>query len=176
MRQVMAAAALFLSACAGAASAPPSPQAAAAVVRPAPEGLAYFAGAWVVRARDPGTGAETLVDYRVQPAPGGAWLRGVAEGPAVRATDVWGRDPATGGLMRVIFDASGVYAIVRGPGWQGDTLVLEGDVQQSGGGALRVRETIRRRSPDAFEATWEAFRDGAWVAYSIEQVTRRTDA
>ena len=172
MRRVLVAA-LLLSACARVEVDPPA-HAGAATARPAPEGLAFFAGAWTVRARDPGTGAENLVDYRVQPAPGRAWLRGLAEGGDVRATDVWGRDPATGGLMRVIFDASGVYAIVRGPGWQGDTLVLEGDVQQSGGGVLRVRETIRRRGPDAFEATWEAFRDGAWVAYSVEHVTRRT--
>jgi hypothetical protein len=177
MRLVSAAAvSALLAACAHVPPATQSPPAAAAALSPAPAGVAYFAGTWTARARDPATGSEVLVDYRVEPAPGGAWLKGTAEGPDVRATDVWGRDPATGGVMRAIFDSSGVYALVRGAGWQGDTLVLEGDVQQSGGAVLRVRETIRRQGPDAFEAVWEAFRDGAWVAYSIEQVTRRRDA
>lgn len=113
-----------------------------------------------------------MIDYRVQTVAGGAWLRGVAEGPDLRATDMWGRDPRTGEVIRVVFDGSGVYAVVRSKGWAEDTLVLEGDVQREGG-PLRVRETIKRIGPDEFEAVWEAFLDGAWTAYSIERLTRR---
>ena len=85
---------------------------------------------------------------------------------------MWGRDPATGDIIRFVFDGSGVHALVRSRGWTGDTLVLEGDAQ-SKGGPMRVRETIRRVAPNVFEAVWEAFRDGVWTAYSVERLTRR---
>jgi hypothetical protein len=51
--------------------------------------------------------------------------------------------------------------------------VLEGEAR-SAGGVIRVRETITRRSPDRFEAVWEAQRDGEWAPYAVETVTRRT--
>jgi hypothetical protein len=57
-------------------------------------------------------------------------------------------------------------------GWRGETLVLEGDAR-SAGGVTRVRETIQRLGPDAFTARWEAYRNGAWSAYSDERATRR---
>jgi hypothetical protein len=161
----------LLAACAQpAARAAPAPVAA---VAPRADGLDYFVGAWSATARDPSTGEEIAFEYRVEPVLGGTWLRGAGEGPGLKATDMWGRDPAGSGIIRVVFDGSGVYALVRSAGWAGDTLVLEGEVPQRGG-AMRVRETIRRVGPDTFEAVWEAFRDGAWAPYSIERLTRRT--
>jgi hypothetical protein len=71
-----------------------------------------------------------------------------------------------------VFDSSGAFGVVRAPGWQGDRLVLEGDVR-SPGGVVRVRETITRLGPDRFRAVWEAQRNGAWSVYSVEELTRR---
>ena len=151
---------------------PPEPARAAETV--SAEGLRYFVGVWRAEAKDPSTGQTASISYVVEPAVGGAWITGYGESAelGMKSRDMWGRDPRTGEVMRVIFDGSGVYATVRSPGWTGDTLVLEGEVQ-SKGGALPVRETITRVGPDEFRAVWEARRDGVWSPYSIERLTRQ---
>lgn len=160
----------------GCAAVPPAP-AAAPPAQVTAEGLGYFVGDWLAAAVDPGTGEEIRIDYSVEPTLGGAWITGYGESAAIglKSRDVWGRDPRTGEILRVIFDGSGVYATVRSAGWRGDTLVLEGEVQRKAG-ALRVRETITRVGPDEFRAVWEALRDGVWTPYSVERLTRRTAA
>ena len=146
--------------------------AAAALAQPAPpEDLAYFVGAWDITATDAKGGGAEAFRYRVEPA--GAWISGAGEGAGFQARDLWGRDPMSGEILRVIFDGSGTFATVRSAGWQGDRLVLEGEAR-SKGGVIRVRETITRVGPGEFKAVWEAFRDGAWSAYSVERVIRRT--
>jgi hypothetical protein len=139
------------------------------------EGLQYFVGSWLAEAKDPSTGKSFSLTYRVEPVVGGAWITGHAEAPelGIRSRDMWGRDPRTGEIMRVIFNGNGAYATVRSKGWNGDTLVLEGD-SHGKTGTLRLRETITRLSPSEFRAVWEALRDGQWKAYSIERVTRRS--
>ena len=136
--------------------------------------LRYFLGHWDVASKDPSNGDVLKVDYSIEAAPGGAWLAGssASRDGALSARDMWGRDPLTGEVIRVIFDASGTFATVRSPGWAGDRLVLEGEAR-SKGGTVRVRETISRVSPQRFEAVWEAWRDGAWSTYAVETVTRR---
>jgi hypothetical protein len=137
--------------------------------------LDYFVGRWEVASRDPGSGEVLQVDYTIEKAPGGAWLAGASASRdrSINARDMWGRDPLTGEVIRVIFDGSGTFATIRSQGWTGDKLVLEGEAR-SKGGTVRVRETISRRSPQRFEAVWEAYRNGAWSAYAVESVTRRT--
>jgi hypothetical protein len=137
--------------------------------------LNYFVGRWDVASKDPASGEILQVDYTIETAPGGAWLAGASASKdgSLNARDMWGRDPLTGELIRVIFDGSGTIATVRSPGWTGDKLVLEGEAR-SKGGTVRVRETISRTSPQQFEAVWEAFRDGAWSTYAVETVRRRT--
>ena len=137
--------------------------------------LTYFAGRWHASSLDPQTGERLEITYVVEPTPGGAWFAGAgstADG-AFSARDMWGRDPRTGELMRVIFDASGAFATVRARAWNGDRLVLEGDAL-SDNGVVRVRETITRISADRFEAVWEAHLNGEWVVYAIETVTRQS--
>lgn len=140
-----------------------------------PQDLRYFVGHWDVASKDPASGEVLQVDYRIEAAPGGAWLAGssVSRDGALSARDMWGRDPLTGEVIRVIFDGSGTFATVRSPGWVDDSLVLEGEAR-SPGGTVRVRETISRVSPQRFEAVWEAYRNGVWTAYAVETVTRRT--
>lgn len=135
--------------------------------------LRYLVGTWHVVSVDPGGGDELRVCYSVQPFVGDQWISGVATSmtPGFGSKDVWGYDRASGELVRTIFDASGTYAIVRSPGWKGDTLVLDGDAK-SAGGTMRVRETIRRLSENEFKATWEALRGGKWSAYAVETATR----
>lgn len=139
-----------------------------------PKDLNYFLGRWDVASKDPASGEILQVDYTIEAAPGGAWLAGasVAKDGSLSARDMWGRDPMTGEVIRVIFDGSGTFAMVRSPGWVGDKLVLEGEAR-SKGGMVRVREIISRISPQRFEAVWEAYRNGAWSAYAVETVTRR---
>ncbi|HEX8263295.1 MAG TPA: hypothetical protein VF547_10525 [Allosphingosinicella sp.] len=148
--------------------------AAPATVASADRSLGYFAGGWDIVATTPGTGETARFAYDVRPLLGTAWLSGHGRSvpPGEESKDVWGRDSASGELMRMIFDKSGTYAVVRSTGWQGDKLVLEGDAR-SVGGVVRVRETITRLGDDAFVATWEAYRNGAWTAYSVERATRR---
>lgn len=137
--------------------------------------LNYFVGRWDVASKDPASGEILEVDYSIEIAPGGAWLAGASTSKdgSLSARDMWGRDPLTGELIRVIFDGSGTFATVRSPGWTGDELVLEGEAR-SKGGTVRVRETITRTSPQRFKAVWEAFRNGAWSTYAVEIVTRQT--
>ena len=137
------------------------------------EPLRYFIGTWRVVSIDPAGGDDLHVCYSIQPFVGDKWVSGVAIAttPGFASKDVWGRDGASGELIRTIFDASGTYAVVRSPGWKGDTLVLDGEAK-SAGGAIRVRETIRRVAANEFQATWEALRGGRWTAYAIETATR----
>ena len=137
--------------------------------------LEYFVGRWNVASKDPASGEILHVDYTIEAAPGGAWLAGASASRdgSLNARDMWGRDPLTGELIRVIFDGGGTFATIRSPGWTGDKLVLEGEAR-SKGGTVRVRETISRTSPQRFEAVWQAFRNGAWSTYAVESVTRRT--
>jgi hypothetical protein len=136
--------------------------------------LNYFIGRWDVASRDPASGEVLQVDYNIEAAPGGAWLAGssASKDGSLNARDMWGRDPLTEEVIRVIFDGSGTFATVRSPGWASDKLVLEGEAR-SKGGTVRVRETISRISPHQFEARWEAYRNGAWSTYAVEIVTRR---
>jgi hypothetical protein len=136
--------------------------------------LSYFLGRWDIVATTPGTGETERFTYEVGALLEPAWIQGHgrSEKPGVESRDVWGKDAASGEYMRMIFDGSGTYAVVRSPGWQGDRLVLTGDARSSSG-VVRVRETIERLDEDRFVATWEAYREGAWSAYSIERVTRR---
>ena len=85
---------------------------------------------------------------------------------------MWGVDPASGDILRFVFDSSGVYGIVRSRGWEGDRLVLEGEAHPKSGPS-KVRETITRVGPNRFDAVWETLRGGTWHPYSIEQVTRQ---
>jgi hypothetical protein len=142
--------------------------------QPNPPMLEYLVGRWEVDATDPTTGQVEKIGYEVQRFVGSAWVSGTAKSadPSFSAKDVWGHDPLTRELIRVVFDSSGTYAIVRSPGWKKDgTLVLEGDARSTNG-IVRVRETIRRISADEFHATWEAEREGSWRAYSVERAKR----
>ena len=136
--------------------------------------LGYFAGTWDIVATTPGSADVTNYVYEVGPWIQPNWLSG--QGRSVPAgeesRDVWGRDGASGELMRIIFADNGTFAVVRSAGWQGNKLVLEGDAR-SPGGVVRVRETIERLGDNQFLATWEAYREGAWSPYSVERVTRR---
>jgi len=158
----------------GAGQAPRSEPRAEAPASASDANLSYFVGGWEILATDPADGTSARFTYEVRPLVGSAWIsgRGRSNELGVESSDVWGRDAASGELMRIIFDGSGTYAIVRSSGWQGARLVLEGDARSSGG-VVRVRETITRLGENSFTATWEAYRNGAWSPYSIERATRR---
>src|SRR4029453_840207 len=83
--------------------------------RDAPVGsLRYFIGTWDVVSVDPAGDGGLRVCYSVQPFMGKEWISGVARSAKADfgSKDVWGYDRASGELIRVIFDASGTYAIV----------------------------------------------------------------
>lgn len=114
-----------------------------------------------------------MTTYAATPSVEGAWLDGRGHAPALglHIHDRWGIDRPTGEIVRVVFDSSGLWGVIRSKGWDGDTLVLEGDAHAPGG-VVRVRETITKVSATEFRAVWESFQDGAWSAYSIERLTR----
>lgn len=151
-----------------------TPMPAPAAPAPAP-GVEYLVGDWRITGEDPVTRGTFTADYRVEQFPGSPWIsgQGLSADRTINARDVWGRDPLTGEIIRVVFDASGATGTVRSPGWAGDTLVLEGEIR-SKGGAQRLRQSITKQGPDQFRAVWEAFRNGKWQAYAVETVTRRT--
>lgn len=155
-------------------SAPGRSAPVAQLERTVPTQLQYFVRSWRVAAREPNKSEVMTIAYKAEPAIGGKWLAGTGESSdlTVRARDSWGIDPASGEILRFVFDSSGAYGIVRSRGWEGDRLVLEGEAQ-SRGGPTKVRETITRVGPDQFHAVWEALQDGSWKAYSIKQVTRQ---
>ncbi|HEX8232106.1 MAG TPA: hypothetical protein VF559_01995 [Caulobacteraceae bacterium] len=162
---------LAVAAMGGAAAAQEGTPAAA---KPAASDLQYFVGQWRVAARDPRTGKTEAMTYRVEPVLSGTWFAGAgaSEQPGFQARDMWGRDPSTGGVIRMAFDGGGSFASLSSPGRKGDTLVLEGEARHEGG-TTRVHQTITRVGPDEFRAVWEALRGGVWTAYSDEKVTRR---
>ena len=140
-----------------------------------PEELQFLVGSWRITVREPGASDVTVVNYKVEPAPGGKWLTGNAGSAdlSIRAKDSWGIDPGSGQILRFIFDSSGAYGLVWSQGWKGDQLVLEGEAM-SEGGPTKVRETITRRGPDRFDVVWEALQDGEWTPYSLEQAQRQS--
>ena len=134
--------------------------------------LGYFVGTWNADVRDPTSGKTFTLAYSVQPDLGGAWLVGRGTSPAgLEVRDHWGIDGETGEVVRVVFDSQGTWGVVKSRGWEGDTLRLEGEARARGA-VLRVRETLSREGPNRFRAVWEAFQDGAWVAYSVETLER----
>ena len=148
-------------------------RAAASATTPSTSGdLDFLVGSWDVVATSPSDGTSERIRYDVRPLTRASWLTGRGSSDTVDASDVWGRDPVTGEIMRIVFDGSGTYAVVRSPGWADGQLVLEGDAR-SAGGTVRIRETIRTVSENEFTATWEAWRNGSWSAYSIERASRR---
>ena len=157
-------------------AAAPSPPVATALA--APSGLAelaFLVGDWDVVVTTPGEAGAATVRYEVRPFSGALWLsgHGVSRELGIDARDVWGRDPATGELTRAIYDSGGTLGLLRSPGWRSDGLVLDGEAR-SAGGTIRVRQTIRRSGADRFSVTWDAWRDGGWRSYSLEEARRRS--
>jgi hypothetical protein len=155
------------------AQAPAVPAAPAAPVVLRVEALAYFVGTWSATARDPGSGRTFTMRYRMQPSLDGAWLEaeGDASGIDLRVRDLWGRDPVSGDLVRVVFQSDRTWGVVQSKGWEGEALRFQGTAR-SGVGEAVVRETITRVGPDEFRAVWEAEIDGEWKAYSVERFVR----
>lgn len=149
----------------------PAPAASAAEAAKLGPELGYFVGAWDITSVDPRTGEKEAFNYRVEPALGGSWLSGagVSLKGDFASRDMWSRNPQGGGFSRIVFSEGGAYTILRSAGWKGDTLVFETD---PAAGAPRLRQTITRIGPNEFRAVWAMFRDGAWITYSDERVTR----
>jgi hypothetical protein len=138
------------------------------------EALRYFAGRWLASAEDPGTGRKFTLHYELSWSLKGAWLSGAGGSPelALEIHDLWGRDPVTNDIVRVIFDSEGTFGTVRSRGWQGDKLVFEGEAA-SKGTSVPVRETIEKIGPHEFRAVWEAKGEQGWAAYSVERLMRQ---
>ncbi len=143
--------------------------------------LEFFEGSW--RGVGKGSaGAEGMeLHFTLSPELGGDWyvgqlVLGDAEEVELEAKHVWGYDPLEKKLVRTFFDSSGLFGTVRSSGWDGDRLVWEGEAITPER-KVAVRQTIERKGPDAFEATWEAQLEGdAWTVTSIESLERDRDA
>jgi hypothetical protein len=104
--------------CACAATAPPGTRAMTTAVTGTIPELDYFVGRWAAEAKNPQTGDTFPLDYRVEPAIKGRWYVGTGHAAVlgVEIHDLWGKDPVTGELVRMIFDSTGTYGLVRSKG------------------------------------------------------------
>src|SRR5687768_6011585 len=85
------------------------------------EDLHFFVGQWLAHAEDPSTGRKFTLRYRVAPTLDGYWLAGSGESSemGLKVQDLWGHDPVTGEIVRVIFDSQGTFGTVKSKGWEG---------------------------------------------------------
>ena len=135
----------------------------------APASLRYFVGDWTARAENPATKQAFTLRYTVVARDGALAGRGSSPELGLDLEDSWRIED--GVIVRTITDSSGVHAVVRGTGWDGSSLRLEGEAKTASG-TFRIRETIVREGPRSFTATWEADRGAGWAAYSVERLTR----
>ena len=136
--------------------------------------LDYFVGHWRADAKNPTNGKSFVLDYTIEPTLQGKWYAGTGHAAALGLDihDLWGKDAASGEIVRTIFDSAQNFGTVRSKGWSGDVLVFEGEVASTGG-RVTVRETITKRGANAFDAVWEMKTDDTWTAYSIEKLRRQ---
>jgi hypothetical protein len=157
-------------ACAGRAT-PPTPRAVDGPLRAA--GLDFFLGTWDIDYHPVG-GAPARMVWTVTPWFGGVWYTGEARlGDVIAARDAWSIDAKDGDVVRVYVDSGRSYGVLRGRGWDGARLELEGTLATAQG-PVGVRERIERRGDAAMAATWEAQgQDGAFGPLSSETGIRR---
>lgn len=158
------------------AAAPAAAAATAAAALPAksvPAPLQPLLGTWDVDASNP-DGSRLRFSYEVSTTLGGAWASGRAVVPAlqIEARDFWRLDPAASQIVRVYLDSQGSYGVLRSPGWQGDTLQLQGQLTDKGV-PTPVRETLRRAGPAELRARWELQQGGRWQLLRDEVLRRR---
>jgi hypothetical protein len=137
--------------------------------------LSELAGRWYVRAENPRTGGKFTLQYVLTPILGGRWVRGVGQSEELmlQVEDLWGKDPVTGDLLRVVFDSSGTYGELRSKGWDNQTLTFLGNARsKEHRSAIGVKLTMTRVSPDELKAVWQSQTEDGWSTYSNEVLTR----
>ncbi len=148
------------------------PELAATLGRPASQmsKIASLVGNWEVKSsRTAQYGIGTSV---VTPVFGGNWLemRGAAPGGMQNITFI-GFNPGMRKWQFVSIDNLGNSSTVQGDDWNGDRLILEGDIVALGVQA-HVRQTIIRLSDDAYRVIGEERIDGAWQPIDEHLYTR----
>jgi hypothetical protein len=153
------------------------PALAARLGHPAPEmkQVAWMIGDWDIateaEGKDAGHG-----ESHVMPILGGTWLE-------IRDTYPQGNqdityitfNPATKRWVSLTIDALGTAAASTGEEWDGDTLVMSGDVVVVGEAAT-LRQTVTRESDRAYSiGNEERMPDGTWKHLDTYRYTRRRE-
>jgi hypothetical protein len=135
---------------------------AAATTAPAATApLAYFVGDWRCAGRF-ADGRAIRSRESFAPALDGRWLRMRHDDEApgrYRAVEWWGRDPATGKFVALVFDNGGGVRRYASSGWAGDSLTLANTTTHG----YRDRFVFHRLDAGAYRVDY-AYRDaaGAW--------------
>jgi len=103
------------------------------------------------------------------------WLEGTVDIEGERFTkEFLGVDPATGELLRFVVVADGSTLRFRSHGWDQDTLIWLGSMNQDGV-AFELREDIQRKGDDAFDAVFFRRVDGEWQRMQSEMLKRKQE-
>lgn len=81
-------------------------------------------------------------------------------------------DPGKKQFVMLWVDNMGGYAQSTSSGWNGDTLVYEGEGHM-GGQTMKSRDTFTKKGPAAMQHTWDVEVNGKWVQAGDETCTKK---
>lgn len=151
--------------------------------KPAPEmsQIEFFEGSWTCQGKinqsPMGPAGEMQSTADIKRELGGFWQAGAITATMQGMPPMEGRfhatyDPASKQFVMMWVDSMGGWAQSTSSGWQGDTIVYEGD-SHMGPHVMRSRDTFTRADPATMKHTWEAQMDGKWMPLGDETCKKR---
>jgi hypothetical protein len=84
---------------------------------------------------------------------------------------IWGYDAASQQFVAYWFDSRGGRATQTSPGWEGDTLIFNGEMT-SGGYTFPLRDTFVKHGDGAYHHLGEVALDEKWIPVDEEDMTQ----
>ena len=153
--------------------------AAQTMPKPAPEmkSLAFFNGTWTCKGKaekTPMTPEGALSGtVQIKNDLGGFWQTGTVKATMAGMGSMEGRfyttyDPAAKRFLMFWGDSMGSWAQTASTGWQGDSIVFEGESTMPGQKAFKTRDTFSKGASGTMTHLWEAEMDGKWTKLGEE--------
>lgn len=147
--------------------------------KPAPEmkSLEYFNGNWTCKgkAEKSPISPEGALSGSVQIKHdlGGFWQTGTVKATMAGMGSMEGRfyttyDPGSKRFLMFWGDSMGSWAQTTSSGWQGESMVFEGESTMPGQKAMKSRDTFKRGADGTMTHMWEAEMDGKWTKLGEE--------
>ncbi len=139
--------------------------------------LTFFVGAWSCRVRPTDSAAIEEFTWNVQRTLKGFWYIATVQTkqiskPTTIQHEFLGYDTAAKKLLRTFVSDEGNLIDMNSSGWEANKFVWEGSVVTNGR-KIPLRETITKKLPSEFTATWEAKKTGEqWAVVSNETCTK----